>query len=125
VASARQALLAEIDDAAKALLAYAKLQHAAPPVAEPQRRVLAAAVDASVQQCFVHLAGMLLHTDMRTAYAHYAYGGPQPRAYVIELLDNLLDHGLKRRLLPLLEAHSIDEQVARMREAGGLRSVCH
>ncbi len=120
VALSRQALLAEIDDATQALLAYARLQQPCPPEAEPQRRALANAVHTSVHRCFVHLAGMLWHTDMRAAYAHYAFGGPQPRAYVLELLDNVLDNGVKRRLLPLLEPQGIDEQLARMRDAGCL-----
>jgi hypothetical protein len=106
----RQALLDEIDGADAALSAWASVQHDTRPDAHVRRRQLAAALDASVKNCFVHLAGLLHNVDMRVAYTYYAHGGQQPRSYVMELLDNLLDDGLKRRLLPLLEARGTAEQ---------------
>ncbi len=117
----RQALLDEVDGAANALAAWATLQHDTHPDAERQRIELANAVDRAVENCFVHLDSVLHNTDMRVAYAHYALGGQQPRSYVVELLDTLLDDGLKQRLLPLIEAQGIEEQVTRMRDAGGRR----
>jgi hypothetical protein len=113
----RQALLAEIDTAAAALSAWARLQHDPRPEAEPHRLQLAQAVSTSVKNCFGHLAGLLQTTDMRAAYLHYSQGGPQPRAYVLELLDNLLDAALKRRLLALLEPQDMAQQAARMQDA--------
>lgn len=99
----REALLAEIDRAAPALAAWGRLQDVDGPEVEARRRALAEVVDLHVKQCFTHLAGLAHGIDMASAYTRYAQGGPEQRSYVMELLDNVLDRSLKRRLFPLLE----------------------
>lgn len=112
--AARRAVLAEVDQAAAALAAWARLQADERPEAEPQRQALAAAVSGCVHNCFGHLSGLLHGLDMRVAYAHYAEGGPERRSYVMELLDNLLDAGLKSRLFALLEPLELHERAVRL-----------
>ncbi len=109
----RQALLAEIDGAAAALAAWARLQDADGPEVLARRLELDEAVALRVKHCFAHLAGLVHDIDMSAAYAHYVRGGPERRSYVMELLDNVLDPGLKRRLFPLLEPQSMQERMAR------------
>ncbi len=112
--AARQAVLAEVDQAATALGAWVRLQADGRPEAEPQRLALAATVSGCVHNCFDHLSGLLHGLDMRAAYAHYTQGGPERRSYVMELLDNLLDAGLKTRLFALLEPLELHERAVRL-----------
>ena len=67
-----------------------------------------------MHNCFDHLSGLLHGLDMRAAYAHYTQGGPERRSYVMELLDNLLDAGLKTRLFALLEPLELHERAVRL-----------
>jgi ATP:ADP antiporter, AAA family len=115
--AARRALLAEVDSAARALAAWGQLQQDPRPGVEAQRRRHARTVGTCVQNCFSHLAGLAHDIDMHAVYTHYTQGGAERRSYVMELLDSLLDHGLKCRLFPLLEPQGLDEQLARFRAA--------
>lgn len=110
----RRLLLSEIDHAAVLLAAWKALADPVDDSLPVLRAVLADEVDGSIENCFHLLALMVAGLDMYEAYNNYLNGGPAKRAYVIEMLDNLLDAELKRPLFALLEPEDIEIRAQRM-----------
>jgi AAA family ATP:ADP antiporter len=73
------------------------------------------------RRIFTLLAGLYPEADMERIYTEirdvHTGDAPRRRANAIELLDNVLDRGIKRKLLPLLEDVSATEKIAAVSEA--------
>ena len=110
----RELVFAEVDAAATALAAWSRLRGIQGEELDLLRRVLADEVARCVQNCFALLSLMAGEVNMQEAYASYEKGGPSRRSYVVEMLDNMLDLELKRRLFPLIEPESLDERAQRL-----------
>jgi hypothetical protein len=113
----RALLVVEVDAATHALTAWRHAEAlggtgaAAPSAAITLLQVVAAdEVTLGIESVFDLLALLYPGVDMRGVLANYSRGGPVRRAYVAEMLDNLLDTATKRRLLPLLEAENCEQR---------------
>jgi AAA family ATP:ADP antiporter len=101
-----------------------KSPFATPGASWTAKRLLGTALNETVSRCeeriFLLLA--VLHPEAGMAHIHQSLREPvdsltqRRRANAVELLDNLLDRQLKRRLLPLVEDAPAKERLAAARE---------
>lgn len=106
----RDLLHSEVEAAAWLLACHRDYAAAAGEAEDAVCRALADEIATSVDNVFFLLALLVDDAGLDEAWSHYRNGGPVRRAYVLEMLDNVLDGGLRDLLFPLLEAETLAEK---------------
>ncbi len=107
-------VLNEVDSARLALQAWHYIQGADSESLVLVGRVAQDQVTRCIENIFALLSIALIDTDVHEAYANYLRGGPERRAYAIEMLDSQIQSDLKQHMLPLVEAESMQERAAKL-----------
>lgn len=107
-------LLAEVQSVVGVLHVWRSV-HQEPTVSLALLRCVAQdRVTRSIENVFTLLALTMAEVDIHEAYAIYNRGESARRSYVIEMLESHLDGDVKHFLLPLIEAESMSERVAKV-----------
>ncbi len=80
-----------------------------------------ALLDLRIKRIFDLLALIYPQEDIIKAYQNILQGTRKCVDYSLELLDNILDRGLKELLFPLIEDLPLEEKARRLKKAKGTR----